>query len=73
MKILEALEAARCAEINVDNVVRIIPALKNHPMVELVKMQIRQVISLLDGGNDETEPQEGKEEGREVGMGRKEK
>lgn len=57
MKIFEALEMARCAEINVDNIVRIFPVLINHPMIEIVKMQIRQVISFLD---EDTEPQEKK-------------
>ena len=48
----KALEAARCAEINLNNMVTMMPALGAHPLLPLVKDQIANCIKELkeEGG-----------------------
>lgn len=43
----EALEQARCAYINLHNLVKMAPLIKGHPMVLLVRIQIRATIEAL--------------------------
>jgi len=45
-----ALEEARCALINLNNMVKMMPTLKVHPLLPIVKVQIKGVIESLDGG-----------------------
>jgi len=49
MNTSQALEMARCAEINLDNMGIVIPGLKTHPIFVIVKMQIKECIKNLDG------------------------
>jgi len=44
----EALEMARCALINLENMVTIMPVLKLHPLLPVVQMQITETIRLLE-------------------------
>ena len=58
MSEIDALEAARNAEINLNNMVKMMPVLSQHPLLPLVKEQIQTCIKEL-----EEEPADG--EGRE--------
>lgn len=44
----QALEMARCVEINIDNMVRMMPALAAHPLLPIVKKQLRECIEALE-------------------------
>ena len=46
--ISKALEMARCAEINIENVEKMMPILKAHPLLPIVKLQIKEVIKNLE-------------------------
>jgi len=48
MSIEQALEMARCAEVNLNNVVGLIPLAKVHPLFEVVKNQIKECIKELE-------------------------
>ena len=48
MSIKQALEMARCVEINIDNMVIMMPVLKMHPLLEFVKSQIKDCIVELE-------------------------
>jgi hypothetical protein len=48
MDIPKALEMAQCAEINVDNMAKMIPGVKEHPLYMLIKMQIYECIINLE-------------------------
>jgi hypothetical protein len=50
-KIEQAIEMARCADINMDNVEKWQPAVAGNPMFALVRAQLRAVIDLLEGGD----------------------
>lgn len=43
----QALEMARCTYANLNNMVRIMPILKAHPLLPLVKRQLRECIGQL--------------------------
>lgn len=47
----EALEPAQCAYVNLGNMVRMMPALRSHPLLGVVKLQLRAAIEHL-GGKD---------------------
>lgn len=44
---LDALEQARCAYANLNNMVEMMPLLAAHPLLGVVKMQLRGVIETL--------------------------
>lgn len=44
----KALEAVRCAEINLQNMVEMMPALGAHPLLPIVKDQIATCIKELE-------------------------
>jgi hypothetical protein len=43
----QALESARCAYINLNNMVKLMPALRSHPLLPMVKMQLGDAIKAL--------------------------
>ncbi len=49
----QALEMARCADINMDNLAKWQPAVTQNPMFVLVRAQLRSAIDLLEGGDGE--------------------
>lgn len=49
----QALEMARCADCNMDNLESWQPAVKANPMYILVRAQLRSAIDLLEGGSGE--------------------
>jgi len=56
MNTAKALESARCVEINIENMVKMMPLLKMHPqllqhLLPIVKAQIKDVIRELELGN----------------------
>ena len=54
----DALELARCVEINIENMVTIMPVLKMHPLLSVVQLQIKECIAALEAaehGNVATE------------------
>lgn len=44
----QALEMARCVDINIDNMIRMMPVLAAHPLLPVVKFQIRECIEALE-------------------------
>jgi len=44
----QGLESARCAYINLHNMVKMMPALNSHPLLFLVEAQLREAIVQLD-------------------------
>lgn len=48
MNIDKALEMAECVKINLENMVKMMPALKMHPLLPLVQDQLAECIKLLD-------------------------
>ena len=44
----KALESARCAYINLNNMTSIMPAMKQHPLLPMVKAQLCDAIIILD-------------------------
>jgi hypothetical protein len=46
-QVSEALEAARCAYANLHNMVRMTPMLERHPLLGMVKLQLRTAIEKL--------------------------
>ena len=44
---LDALEQARCAYANLHNLVRMLPLIAGHPLLGVVKIQLRGVIETL--------------------------
>ena len=53
MKSFEALEAARCARINLDNLAKTAPGIKDaNPFWKIVAMQIDSCIALLEEAAD---------------------
>lgn len=52
-KIERALEMARCADCNMDNLASWQPAVTSNPMFVLVRAQLRSAIDLLGGGEGE--------------------
>ena len=44
----KALEYARCADINLDNLAKMMPGLTQHPFLQIVKEQIASCIKELD-------------------------
>ena len=49
----QAIEMARCADINLENLARWQPGVRQNPMFVLVRAQIGSVINLLEGGDGE--------------------
>jgi hypothetical protein len=49
----QALEMARCADINMENLARWQPGVRQNPMFVLVCAQLRSAIDLLEGGDGE--------------------
>ena len=45
-----ALEQARCAYVNLNNMVKMMPILKEHPLLPMVKRQLQDCIESLGGG-----------------------
>lgn len=45
----QALEMARCTEVNLENTVKMMPLMSHHPLLPIVKLQIRQTIEELEG------------------------
>lgn len=43
----EALESARCAYVNLNNMVKMMPAMLRHPLLAVVKLQLREAIEKL--------------------------
>lgn len=43
----DPLEMARCVEINIENMVTIMPVLKMHPLLPIVQLQIKECIEAL--------------------------
>lgn len=56
MGIEQALEMARCVEINIENMVTIMPTLKLNPLLGTVRFQIKECIKELE---PQKEPVEG--------------
>jgi hypothetical protein len=52
-KLEQALEMARCADINMDNLAKWQPAVTQNPLFVLVRAQLRGAIDLLEGGDGE--------------------
>jgi len=50
MSLEQGLEMARCVEINIDNMVKMMPILAKHPLLEVVKVQIKDCIKELEHG-----------------------
>jgi len=48
MSIEQALEKARCAEINLQNMVKLMPAMGSHPLLPMVEWQIKDCIEELE-------------------------
>ena len=48
MSLEQGLEMARCVEINIDNMVKMMPILAKHPLLEVVKVQIKDCIKELE-------------------------
>lgn len=57
-KVEQALEMARCADSNLDNLEKWQPAVKCNPMFAIVRGQIRSAIDLLEGGDGELKIEE---------------
>lgn len=49
----QALEMARCADINMGNLAKWQPAVTQNPMFVLVRAQLRAAIDLMEGGDGE--------------------
>lgn len=49
MNISVALEMARCVKINLENMEKMMPLLKTHPLLPIVKLQIEETIKNLEG------------------------
>lgn len=52
-KLEQAVEMARCADINLGNLEKWQPAVAGNPMFVLVRAQLRSAIDLLEGGEGE--------------------
>lgn len=48
---IDALEVARCAKINFENLARGNPAIKAHPFYQIAMEQLGQLIELLEATN----------------------
>jgi len=48
MDTIKALESARCAEVNIETVEKMMPVLKIHPHFQIAKAQIKDVIEELE-------------------------
>ena len=48
MNIPKALEMARCAEVNIDNLIKVNPFIANHPFTQMVRIQIHECIKHLE-------------------------
>jgi hypothetical protein len=57
-KITEALEAVRCAQINLTNMVTMMPALGSHPLLPLVQMQVESACEALESEDRTPTPEE---------------
>jgi len=44
----KALELARCVEINIGNMIDMMPMLQTHPLLGIVKLQIKDCIEELE-------------------------
>ncbi len=44
----QALESARCCQVNLNNIEQLIPILATHPYMLIVKMQLGEVIKELE-------------------------
>jgi hypothetical protein len=53
MSLAQGLELARCTEINIENLVKMMPVLSQHPLLPLVKHQIKECIRELEEASDE--------------------
>lgn len=54
MNRLKALEMAHCAEINLQNMVKMMPILKQHPLLFIVEDQIKECIKELELDEDQS-------------------
>lgn len=52
----KALEMARCTQINLENMVQMMPVLAQHPLLPLVRMQIGETIDALEETEDRPQP-----------------
>ena len=52
---MEALEMAQCAQINLDNLARMVPGVSTHPFFQLVKEQVAEVVRILDSEGERDE------------------
>ena len=48
MDILRALEMARCAEVNLDNLTKVSHFIENHPYTVIIKIQLLECIKCLE-------------------------
>lgn len=44
----DPLEMAHCVEINIENMVRVMPILERHPLLPIVRFQIKECIEALE-------------------------
>ena len=49
---IEVLELVECIKVNLDNLAKMIPGLKDHPFFGLLKIQINECIRLLEAAHD---------------------
>lgn len=48
MSLEQGLEMARCVEINIENMVKVMPILISHPLLGVIKSQIKDCIKELE-------------------------
>lgn len=52
MTIEKALELAQCAQINLNNMVTMMPALRAHPLLPIVEEQLKECVDELENWED---------------------
>ena len=55
MNLHELLESAQCVKINLDNMVKMMPALRQHPLLPLVQDQAQECITKIEQAIEEEE------------------
>ena len=45
---MEILELLRCSQINFDNLVKMNPLIKDHPMYQIARLQLDEVVEQLE-------------------------
>ena len=48
MNLIQAVELIRCSQINFQNVEKMVPLIKDHPIFQMAKMQLVEGLKLLD-------------------------